>query len=95
MTAGLLLFTQVSVDGSYVSDLPPGFLLIGVGIGFSSAFLVGAVIAALGIVSALVLIRLTIGGRPVASGGPVSPVELPSRQPYETKPRPRYPRISS
>src|SRR5829696_238762 len=33
--AGLAFFTQVSVDGHYVSDLLPGFLLIGVGIGFS------------------------------------------------------------
>ncbi len=35
LTAGLLFFTQVSVGGSYVSDLMPGFLIIGVGIGFS------------------------------------------------------------
>ena len=35
LTAGLLYFTQVSVGGSYVGDLLPGFLLIGVGIGFS------------------------------------------------------------
>ena len=35
LTAGLIFFTQVSVGGSYVSDLLPGFLLIGVGIGFS------------------------------------------------------------
>ena len=33
--AGSLFFTQVSVDGSYVSDLLPGFLLVGVGLGFS------------------------------------------------------------
>jgi EmrB/QacA subfamily drug resistance transporter len=33
--AGLLWFTQISVDGSYVNDLLPGFLLIGVGLGFS------------------------------------------------------------
>ena len=33
--AGLILFTQVSVDGTYVADLLPGFLLIGVGLGFS------------------------------------------------------------
>ena len=32
---GLIFFTQVSVDGSYVSDLLPGFLLIGVGLGFA------------------------------------------------------------
>src|SRR5262245_50763565 len=35
LTAGLLFFTQVSVGGSYVSDLLPGFLLIGAGLGFS------------------------------------------------------------
>jgi EmrB/QacA subfamily drug resistance transporter len=32
---GLAYFTQVSVGGSYVADLLPGFLLIGVGLGFS------------------------------------------------------------
>ena len=35
LTAGLVYFTQVSVDGSYLGDLLPGFLLISVGIGFS------------------------------------------------------------
>jgi EmrB/QacA subfamily drug resistance transporter len=35
MTIGLLLFTRVSVGGSYVKDLLPGFLIIGVGIPFS------------------------------------------------------------
>src|SRR5690349_11663610 len=35
LTAGLVYFTQVSVGGSYVADLLPGFLLVGVGIGFS------------------------------------------------------------
>jgi EmrB/QacA subfamily drug resistance transporter len=35
LTAGLVYFTQVSVGGSYVGDLLPGFLLISVGIGFS------------------------------------------------------------
>jgi EmrB/QacA subfamily drug resistance transporter len=42
---GLVLFTQVSVDGTYVGDLLPGFLLIGVGLGFS---FVPVSIAALG-----------------------------------------------
>ena len=32
---GLLYFTQLSVDGTYVGDLLPGFLLVGVGLGFS------------------------------------------------------------
>jgi EmrB/QacA subfamily drug resistance transporter len=35
LSAGLLFFTQVSVGGSYVGDLLPGFLLISVGLGFS------------------------------------------------------------
>ena len=34
LTAGLIFFTQVSVGGSYVSDLLPGFLLIGIGLVF-------------------------------------------------------------
>ena len=36
LTVALLFFTQISVDGSYVSDLLPGFLLIGAGLGFRS-----------------------------------------------------------
>ena len=35
LTAGTLYFTQVSVGGSYVDDLLPGFLLIGMALGFS------------------------------------------------------------
>jgi EmrB/QacA subfamily drug resistance transporter len=35
LTAGVAYFTQVSVDGSYLGDLLPGFLLIGLGLGFS------------------------------------------------------------
>jgi EmrB/QacA subfamily drug resistance transporter len=35
LTAGLVYFTQVSVGGSYLGDLLPGFLLIAVGLGFS------------------------------------------------------------
>ena len=35
LTIGLILFTQVSVGGSYLGDLLPGFLLIGLGLGFS------------------------------------------------------------
>jgi EmrB/QacA subfamily drug resistance transporter len=35
LTAGLVYFTQVSVGGSYASDLLPGFLLIAAGLGFS------------------------------------------------------------
>jgi EmrB/QacA subfamily drug resistance transporter len=35
ITGGLVYFTQVSVDGSYLTDLLPGFLLVGFGLGFS------------------------------------------------------------
>jgi EmrB/QacA subfamily drug resistance transporter len=35
LTIGLLYFTQVSVGGSYIGDLLPGFLLIAAGLGFS------------------------------------------------------------
>jgi EmrB/QacA subfamily drug resistance transporter len=35
LTIGLLYFTQVSVDGSYLGDLLPGFLVIAAGLGFS------------------------------------------------------------
>ena len=35
VTLGLLYFTQVSADGSYVRDLLPGFLVIALGMGFS------------------------------------------------------------
>jgi EmrB/QacA subfamily drug resistance transporter len=43
--AGLIYFTQISPDGTYVGDLLPGFLLTGVGLGFS---FVPVSIAALG-----------------------------------------------
>src|SRR5918992_524674 len=35
LAAGLVYFTQVSVGGSYLGDLLPGFLLIAIGLGFS------------------------------------------------------------
>jgi EmrB/QacA subfamily drug resistance transporter len=35
LAAGLFYFTQVSVGGSYLGDLLPGFLLIAAGLGFS------------------------------------------------------------
>jgi EmrB/QacA subfamily drug resistance transporter len=35
LTAGLLWFTQVSPHGTYLVDLAPGFLLAGIGLGFS------------------------------------------------------------
>jgi EmrB/QacA subfamily drug resistance transporter len=35
LTAGLVYFTQIAVHGSYVGDLLPGFVLVGIGIGFA------------------------------------------------------------
>jgi EmrB/QacA subfamily drug resistance transporter len=67
LTAGLLYFTRVSVGGSYASDLLPGFLLIGVGIGFSFvpisiAALAGIKPAEAGLASGLINTSQQIGG---------------------------------
>jgi EmrB/QacA subfamily drug resistance transporter len=67
LTAGLLYFTQVSVDGSYLGDLMPGFLIIGVGIGFSFvpisiAALAGVTAAEAGLASGLINTSQQIGG---------------------------------
>ncbi len=67
LTAGLLWFTQVSVGGSYVADLLPGFLLIGVGLGFSFvpisiAALAGVRDAEAGLASGLINTTQQIGG---------------------------------
>src|SRR4249920_3357126 len=67
LTAGLVFFTQISVDGTYVSDLLPGFLLIGVGIGFSFvpisiAALAGVEPAEAGLASGLINTSQQIGG---------------------------------
>jgi len=35
LSLGLLWFTQVSVQGSYLVDLAPGFILAGIGLGFA------------------------------------------------------------
>jgi predicted small integral membrane protein len=67
LTAGLVYFTQVSVGGSYAADLLPGFLLIGVGIGFSFvpisiAALAGVQPAEAGLASGLINTSQQIGG---------------------------------
>ena len=67
LTAGLVYFTQVSVGGSYVGDLLPGFLLIGIGIGFSFvpisiAALAGVQAAEAGLASGLINTSQQIGG---------------------------------
>jgi EmrB/QacA subfamily drug resistance transporter len=65
--AGLIYFTQVSVGGSYVADLLPGFLLIGVGLGFSFvpvsiAALAGVTGKDAGLASGLINTSQQIGG---------------------------------
>ena len=67
LTAGLIFFTQVSVAGSYLSDLLPGFLLIGIGIGFSFvpisiAALAGVQAHEAGLASGLINTSQQIGG---------------------------------
>jgi EmrB/QacA subfamily drug resistance transporter len=67
LTAGLIYFTQVSVGGSYVADLLPGFLLIGIGLGFSFvpvsiAALAGVQPAEAGLASGLINTSQQIGG---------------------------------
>ena len=67
LTAGLVYFTQVSTGGSYVADLLPGFLLIGIGIGFafvpiSIAALAGVQDSEAGLASGLINTSQQIGG---------------------------------
>src|SRR5881409_769580 len=67
LTAGLVYFTQVSVHGSYLGDLLPGFLLVAVGIGFSFvpisiAALAGIQAAEAGLASGLINTSQQIGG---------------------------------
>ena len=67
LTAGLVYFTQVSVGGSYIGDLLPGFLLIGIGIGFSFvpisiAALAGVHAREAGLASGLINTSQQIGG---------------------------------
>jgi EmrB/QacA subfamily drug resistance transporter len=67
LTAGLVYFTQVSVGGSYLGDLLPGFLLIAVGIGFSFvpisiAALAGVEAREAGLASGLINTSQQIGG---------------------------------
>jgi EmrB/QacA subfamily drug resistance transporter len=67
LTAGLAYFTQVSLGGSYLGDLLPGFLLIAVGMGFSYvpisiAALAGVQPSEAGLASGLLNTSQQIGG---------------------------------
>jgi EmrB/QacA subfamily drug resistance transporter len=67
LAAGLLYFTQVSVGGTYLGDLLPGFLLIAMGLGFSFvpisiAALAGVQASEAGLASGLFNTSQQIGG---------------------------------
>jgi hypothetical protein len=67
LTAGLAYFTQVSVGGSYLGDLLPGFLLIAIRMGFSFvpisiAALAGVEPSEAGLASGLINTSQQIGG---------------------------------
>ena len=67
LTLGLLLFTRVSVDGSYSADLLPGFLIVALGMALcfvpiSIAALAGVKEAEAGLASGLINTSQQIGG---------------------------------
>jgi MFS family permease len=67
LALGLAYFSQVSVGGSYLGDLLPGFLLIAVGMGFSFvpisiAALAGVAPSEAGLASGLINTSQQIGG---------------------------------
>jgi EmrB/QacA subfamily drug resistance transporter len=67
LAAGILYLTQISVGGSYVTDLLPAFLLIALGVGFSFvpisiAALAGVDSAEAGLASGLINTSQQIGG---------------------------------
>jgi EmrB/QacA subfamily drug resistance transporter len=64
---GLLLFTQISPNGSYFTDLFPGFVILGIGLGFtfvpiSIAALAGVTGRDAGLASGLINTSQQIGG---------------------------------
>jgi len=67
LTLGLLWFTQIDVDGTYLVDLVPGFILAGTGLGFafvpvSIAALQGVKAHEAGVASGLINTSQQIGG---------------------------------
>jgi EmrB/QacA subfamily drug resistance transporter len=67
LTVGLLYFTQVSVGGSYVGDLLPGFLIVAIGMAFSFVPISIAALAGIeakdaGLASGLINTSQQIGG---------------------------------
>jgi EmrB/QacA subfamily drug resistance transporter len=64
---GLVYFSQISVGGSYLVDLAPGFILTGIGLGFSFvpvtiAALVGVEQAEAGVASGIINTSQQVGG---------------------------------
>jgi EmrB/QacA subfamily drug resistance transporter len=67
LTAGMVWYSQIPVDGSYASDLLPGYLMVGVGIAFAFvpvtiAALAGVVEREAGLASGLLNTSQQIGG---------------------------------
>jgi EmrB/QacA subfamily drug resistance transporter len=67
MTAGMVWYTQIPVDGTYATDLLPGYLFVGVGIAFSFvpvtiAALAGVAERESGLASGLINTSQQIGG---------------------------------
>jgi EmrB/QacA subfamily drug resistance transporter len=67
LTIGLLLFAQISAHGSYLSDLFPGFIIVGIGLGFSFVPISIAALAGIqpqeaGLASGLINTSQQIGG---------------------------------
>ena len=67
MTGGMLWYSQIPVDGSYVADLLPGYIMVGVGIAFSFvpvqiAALAGVAEREAGLASGLINTSQQIGG---------------------------------
>jgi EmrB/QacA subfamily drug resistance transporter len=67
ITAGLLLFSRISVDGSYWSEVLPAMVLIGTGAGLSFPSLMGLAMSGVkpsdaGLASGLVNTTLQVGG---------------------------------
>ena len=95
---GLVLFTQISVDGTYVGDLLPGFLLVGVGLGFSFvpisiAALAGVTGPEAGLASGLINTSQQIGGAlGVAILTTVATTRTDNLSPRRQPPSPRRPR---
>jgi len=67
LTGGMIWYSQIPVDGSYASDLLPGYVMVGVGIAFafvpvSIAALAGVVEREAGLASGLINTSQQIGG---------------------------------